>query len=181
MALPKSQKKFSVKLPVCPYCGAVAKHQGWQCPQNPKNRCKYCGKPGHSSLMCQSKPRRAMKKESEKTESKRTATSRQWFKENPPDHKGTWECYLQISPQCPVRITRSTITLEHVKPKNRYKELRYITLVIKPACEFCNKLKGPWTLEELAETYPRVAEMLLQSAWVAWEAEIAQFVRPELH
>lgn len=181
MALPKSQKKFTVKMPVCPYCHAIAKHYGYQCPQNPKNKCKYCGGSNHTSLMCQQKPRKALNNERASTKSRRTATSRLWFKGNPPDHDGTWGCYLHISPHCPIRVTRSTLQQEHIKPKNRYKELRYMTLNIKASCEFCNKLKGPWTLEELAETYPQVAAMLLLPEWVAWEAEISQFVKPELH
>ena len=150
MALPWNQKKPVIKMPVCAICGVVAKHYAYQCPQNPKNKCKYCGGTSHSTLMCQNKPRRPIKQESDKARSKRTKVSREWFKLNPPDEKGVWICYLQISPNCPVKLTRSTITLEHVKSKVRYPELKYEVSNLKPACGECNKLKGSLDLEELS-------------------------------
>lgn len=149
MALPKKDKKFKVNLPTCPHCGAVAKHYGYQCPKNPKNNCKYCGSSTHTTLMCLNKPRVPIRQESEKARSKRTATSREWYRLNPPDENGTWICYLQISPRCPRILTRSTITLEHVKSKVRHPELKYDVNNLKPACEFCNKLKGSLDLEDL--------------------------------
>jgi 5-methylcytosine-specific restriction endonuclease McrA len=149
MALQRRDKKYEIKLPVCKWCGAIAKHHSWQCPQNPKNKCKYCGSPQHTSLMCQKKPRRPLKQEAEKTKDKRTTTSRLWFELNPPNERGLWFCYLRISPMCPVKLTRSTIQLEHVKPKVRYPELAYEVTNLQPACGFCNKLKGSWELHQL--------------------------------
>ncbi len=150
MALPKPDKKFKIKLPECSFCGAIAKHYGYQCRLNPKNQCKYCGESTHTSLMCLKKPRRPLKKESEKTKSKRIAVSREWFKLNPPSPKGTWECYLQISPECPRVLTRSTITLEHVKSRARHPELKYDITNLKPSCAPCNFLKGSLDVEELS-------------------------------
>jgi 5-methylcytosine-specific restriction endonuclease McrA len=149
MALPKKDKKFKMKLPTCPFCKAVAKHYGYQCVLNPKNLCKYCGSNMHTTLMCINKPRVPLRKESEKAKSKRTATSREWYTLNPPDKNGTWTCYLQISPRCPRILTRTTITLEHVKSKARHPELKYVVSNLKAACEFCNKLKGSLDLEDL--------------------------------
>lgn len=149
MSLPNRNKKPKIKPVVCPFCEAVNKHYGYQCLKNPKNMCKFCGKTDHTSLMCLKKPRRPIKKESAKTLSKRTATRREWFKLNPPDDKGVWVCYLQISPECPIKLTRSTITLEHVRSKVRAPELKYDINNLRPACGYCNKLKGSLDLNEL--------------------------------
>lgn len=149
MALPKKYKKPKINMPVCNFCGAVAKHYGYQCKDNPRNKCKYCGGNTHTSLMCLHKPRVPIKQESDKAHAKRTETSREWFRLNPPDAKGLWYCYLQISPFCPIKLTRSTIRLEHVKSKTRYPELKYVQSNIRPSCDFCNKLKGSLDLEEL--------------------------------
>lgn len=151
MALDRRDKKFQIRMPECPFCGAIAKHYGYQCKDNPKNKCKTCGSNYHTSLMCPHKKRRPLRKESEKTTAKRTATSREWFRLNPPDPKGLWYCYLRISPQCPYKLTRSTITLEHVKSKARHPELKYDVTNLKPACEYCNKLKGSLDVEELSQ------------------------------
>lgn len=148
MALPKRDKKPKINMPICPHCGAIAQHYGYQCPKNPRNKCKYCGG-AHTSLSCFNKPRRPLRQESEKARSKRTETNREWFKINPPDKKGLWYCYLRISPLCPIKLTRTTIRLEHVKSKVRYPELKYVVSNLKPACEHCNKLKGSLDLEEL--------------------------------
>ena len=131
--------------------------------------------------MCFDKPRLPIRKQSEKTEAISTATKHQWYKENPPAHNGTWTCYLQIAPECPVLVTHSTIQQEHVKPKVHYKELRYVLINIKPACQDCNKLKGSTELEKLAKSYPRIKAMLLQPEWKQWEIEVQKFVQPELH
>lgn len=151
MALPWRDKKPKITLPVCPFCGAVAKHYGYQCRDNPKNKCSYCGGSDHTSIMCQRKPRRPIRKEAEKTTARRTATSREWFRLNPPDAKGLWYCYLRIAPNCPHKLTRSTITLEHVKSKVRHPELKYDVTNLKPACSPCNKLKGSLDVEELSQ------------------------------
>jgi 5-methylcytosine-specific restriction endonuclease McrA len=149
MALPKKDKKYKPKLPVCKFCGAICKHYSYACIKNPKNQCKYCGGTNHTSLMCLKKPRKPIRQESVKAQSKRTATSREWYRLNPPDNNGNWICYLQISPRCPRILTRETITLEHVKSKARHPGLKYDVNNLKPACEFCNKLKGSLDLEDL--------------------------------
>ena len=116
---------------------------------------KYCDGCGvtHTSIMCFSKPRRPIKNESEKAKSKRTQTGRRWFELNPPDDKGVWICYLQISIVCPVKLTRSTIRLEHVKSKVRHPELKYDVDNLRPACDNCNKLKGSLSEAEARAKY----------------------------
>lgn len=116
---------------------------------------KYCDGCGitHTSIMCFNKPRRSIRKESVKTHDRRTETSREWFKLNPPDEKGVWICYLTISPRCPIKLTRSTIRLEHVKSKARYPELKYSVDNLKPACDYCNKLKGSQEVAEVLKKH----------------------------
>jgi hypothetical protein len=109
--------------------------------------------------MCLNKPRKALKQESEKTHDLRTLTNREWFKVNPPDEKGVWICYLQISPNCPVKLTRSTIQLEHVKSKARHPELKYEISNLKPACNNCNQLKRSLDVEDLEKIYNKKIEV----------------------
>ena len=148
MSLPKDQKKYRVKLPSCKHCGAIGKHYSYQCPRSPK-KCKFCGGIGHGALTCSQKPRKFIKKESNKYRKKRQDTSRAWYRANPPDSNGNWVCYLQIATECPRILTRETITLEHVKPKVRYPELRFDISNLKPACSLCNKEKASRELHEL--------------------------------
>lgn len=122
---------------------------------------KYCDGCGvtHSTIMCFNKPRRAIKKEADKTRDKRTEVSRLWFELNPPDSRGVWYCYLRISPQCHIKLTRSTIRLEHVKSKVRYPELKYEVTNLKEACDPCNKMKGSRDLEEIPEYMAQQTEV----------------------
>lgn len=150
MALPWRDKKATIKLPVCKYCDAVAKHYSYQCIYNPKNHCKHCQGTNHTSMTCPSKPRPQLRQEARKTREKRVAVSHEWFKLNPPDNDGLWHCYLRVSPECPYELTRATIQLEHKKSKARHPELRYDVTNLAPACAPCNKLKGSLDFDELA-------------------------------
>lgn len=134
--------------------------------------CKYCGSTQHTSLMCFKKPRRAIKKESDRSKSKRMTTSDEWYAENPPSKKGTWECYLRISPNCHVLVTRSTINLEHVLTKNKHREHKYNKKNLKPACKPCNRLKGHRDLSELIDEFPHLLPVL--EAFNASMAEVEQ-------
>lgn len=174
MALPKRDKKYEIKLPVCPYCKAVGKHYGWQCPNNPKNKCKYCGSTQHSSFMCFKKPRKAIRKEAVKTRRKRLTTREKWLTANPADKDGNWPCYLQIAYNCPGTVNISTLTLEHVYSRADYPILRYEIINIKAACEFCNKVKFSNSIENLALLYPRVALMVQTPEWREWNLKVKQ-------
>lgn len=160
MALPHRDKKPVIKLPTCTFCNAIGKHYSYTCRLNPKNYCKHCKSINHTTLMCPSKPRKLLKKESDKTRSKRTAVNREWFILNPPTPKGTWECYLQITPECPRVLTRSTITLEHVRSKARYPELKFDVTNLKPSCSACNKSKQSLDLEDLVKDFPRLQQYI---------------------
>lgn len=113
------------------------------------SNCKYCGSDKHTSLMCFNKPRRRMKPISEKTALREQQTKRHWFELNPPNEKGVWFCYLRIHPFCPYKLTRSTIRLEHVKSRARHPELKFDVTNLKPACDWCNRLKGSRDIDEL--------------------------------
>lgn len=126
-----------------------------------QNICKWCGQTNHTSLMCFQKPRKRIKPVAKHTEQKEIDCKYAWFKENPPDESGTWVCYLQISPLCPILLTKETIVQEHVKPKGRYPELKYVVSNRKPSCEYCNGLKSSQSLETLAEEYPHLREYVL--------------------
>jgi len=106
--------------------------------------------------MCFNKPRVKLRKESNKTKTKRQQTRHTWFDENPPNAKGVWICYLNIASNCHVQLTASTIRLEHDKSKARHPELKYDIKNIKPACDPCNKLKGSMSAEEAIEKYVKI-------------------------
>ena len=133
------KRGFTAKLPTCKHCGAVGKHYSWQCPHQP------------------TKP---MRKESQKSRARRIRTAKTWHELNPPNAYGLWECYLRIAPNCPIWVNKQTLTLEHVEAKVRNIARKYDVTNIRPACEHCNKLKGSWSLQDLAETYPTIAERL---------------------
>lgn len=122
--------------------------------------CSYCGSDRHTSLACFDKPRKALRFKAPKTEEKDTQFKLDWFKANPPDEHGEWECYLQISGRCLKVVTYDTIQREHVKSKARHKELQYVLSNVRPACRFCNKLKGSLDLEDLVEDHPHLQKYL---------------------
>lgn len=125
----------------------------------PKKYCDDCTVT-HTPLMCWMKPRGRIPFASKKTEQAEIDAKYAWFEANPPDKYGHWICYLQIDPRCPKILTRETIVQEHVKPKGKYRSLKYDITNRKPACTFCNGLKGGQSLEKLAETYPQLRRFL---------------------
>jgi hypothetical protein len=150
--------------------------------------CSFCGSPTHTAFLC-SRRRHAwdshrktpLRRESKVHNQRRSIVSRTWFIENPPDESGGYICYLQLSASCPTWVSKNEVTLEHVYPKKLYPELRYLTINIKPACEFCNKLKGSNRLESLVIVYPKLHDLLTTPEWLAWETEVTKFIKPELH
>ena len=113
---------------------------------------KYCDDCDitHYPIMCFNKPRVRLRTISTKTLSKTQATRHLWLKLNPPTEQGFWICYLNISPFCLLKLTQATLKLDHVKARSRYPELKYDVSNLRPACEFCNDMKGSRDLEELA-------------------------------
>lgn len=140
---PYIRTKFKTeKLHICKFCGAIGKHFSFQCKDNPKNKQRI------------RRPRKPIKQESDTAKAKRLATNREWFKLNPPDDNGNWICYLQITPECPIKLENipnapNSLQLEHYYSKVRAPELKYSVENLKPACRFCNRLKGSLNGDEL--------------------------------
>jgi 5-methylcytosine-specific restriction endonuclease McrA len=116
-------------------------------------------------MTCFQNPRTKISAESSQHRKKRVYTAAIWFENNPPDEDGYWDCYLQISVNCMQRVNRGTIQLEHIFPKKNYPELAFVVENIKPACLFCNKLKGSKTIYQIAKLFPQVADLIQQPAW----------------
>lgn len=130
-----------------------------------KTFCKYCqAETNHTSIMCFNKPRRPIRQVSKKTLRKEQETKRLWFENNPPDSKGVWLCYLRISPWCPVKLTRSTIELDHVKPRSGNPHLKYDITNLRPACTYCNQLKGSRSLESILNKDKNIMK-IFKNAW----------------
>jgi hypothetical protein len=134
-------------------------------------KCKYCGA-GHWSSTCFQRPRKPMAQQSKRTKDLSLAMKHQWRKDNPPDKGGHWLCYLRISLTCPIFLDNELLTYEHVRAKVRSPALKFCSKNIRPACESCNKLKGSWSVTELAESYPQVFAMVTTPEWQAYEEQL---------
>lgn len=134
--------------------------------------CSYCGSTTHTAFRCRSRPNKPLRKESITAKKKRQKTASMWFRKNPSDENGNWECWLQISELCPKKLSRETITLEHVYPKVKNPELKYNYKNLKPSCAFCNKLKGSNTPEQLAKYFLHIAILLTTPEWKEWHQNL---------
>lgn len=114
----------------------------------PKKYCDQCNVT-HTTLMCYQKPRKTIKTKKDLTWDQTIA---KWRLANP----GPYECYLQIASLCIIKLDDATLTLDHVIPKSRGAKFKYDINNLRPACRYCNSLKGSRTLEALAREYPRL-------------------------
>ena len=115
-------------------------------------QCKWCGEkyPGHYPYQCFKNPKRkayCISKKGKEYENWVMA-KRKWFAKNLPDQDGLYTCYLQISINCPKRMRPRMTTLDHVKPRGSNAKFRYTQSNLKPACRWCNSLKGSRSLEQ---------------------------------
>lgn len=140
--------------------------------RTPKKPCKHCRLMGHFPYECRLNPKKIIKRKQQiqrsaiarstkplkrtrlKTVGKHTkqwlVTRATWIRHNPPTVDGEyWICYLQIHEWCPVRIDLSTMTLDHVVSRSRDPSLRYSADNLKPACKYCNSLKGSRSLDQV--------------------------------
>lgn len=121
----------------------------------PKKPCKHCGGLNHFPYACFHNPKNKLRSVKGITSNKKhekawIQTRVTWIRKNPPPILGTyWECYLRISPQCPVRIDEKRLTLDHVVSRSRDPARRYDTANLKPACWYCNGMKGSQSIEAL--------------------------------
>lgn len=122
----------------------------------PKKPCKYCGSRGHFPYMCIKNPKNSKNrytnlKQNGKYAKQWALTRQTWIRNNPPDKHGYWYCYLQIHEWCPVKLTEKTLTLDHVVSRSRAPSLRFSADNLKPACIYCNNMKGSKSLDQVKE------------------------------
>jgi 5-methylcytosine-specific restriction endonuclease McrA len=128
--------------------------------------CSYCGGEGHTAFLCYQRrktdhlKRSKLRPESKASNTKRAILRNTFFANNPPDDKGGYTCYLQISPACPKWLAKEDVTLEHMRTRARHPELKYEVSNIAVSCQPCNKLKGHLDIDQLVEMYPRLSEYL---------------------
>lgn len=126
--------------------------------------CSICNSIGHTKTFCWQNPKtqirvQKIKKQYNKLQNnkfyqKDRSFRRKWIELNPPDKYGFWTCYLQIHSLCPGRVDYDMLTIEHVIPRGRGVEYRWDLDNVRPACFYCNQLKGSRTLEALANDFP---------------------------
>lgn len=78
------------------------------------------------------------------------AQSRQYRKENPPNHEGYYICYL-----CGRWILPEEMNVEHTKSKTRNPGFRFDKGKLKPACGPCNESKGSLDDDQYLEKLKR--------------------------
>lgn len=119
------------------------------------NPCKTCQSTWHTKAFCPQnrtplkQSTKRIKPMSDKTRAKSRVRDQAWFEQNPPDTAGLWQCYLRIHPKCPRLLNRQDLLLEHVQSKVRRPELKFAVDNLRPACGYCNKLKGSQSIDDL--------------------------------
>lgn len=123
----------------------------------PKKPCKFCGQMGHFPYQCFKNPRKLIKHNGIKRYGKYakqwTITRKTWIKNNPPPIDGKyWQCYLGIHPWCRSLLTEKTLTLDHVVSRSHDPSKRFAADNLRPACIYCNNMKGSQSLEQVRKT-----------------------------
>jgi 5-methylcytosine-specific restriction endonuclease McrA len=118
----------------------------------PKKPCKHCKRMGHFSYTCFTNPKKVLKRTPIKKVGKTTKqwliTRATWIKKNPPTIDDRyWECYLRIHPWCPIRLDIKSLTVDHVVSRTKDPSQRFTQTNLKPACTYCNNMKGSRSLE----------------------------------
>jgi 5-methylcytosine-specific restriction endonuclease McrA len=148
---------------------------------HPIKPCKNCGRTGHYAINCYNlrrpslRQRKPLRLRSQKEEERYGIFHKKWHAINPPNAEGFWVCYLQISKGCPKVLTYEELQLEHVFPRSKYPELKYVLANVKAACAPCNKLKRSNTIYQMALFYPRLAELINSPEWFRLVAELGVF------
>jgi 5-methylcytosine-specific restriction endonuclease McrA len=117
--------------------------------------CSECESLTHSRFSCPNKPRKPLKTSTTLKPKKRMnkvgvttkqwlAVRSKWLRENPPNYRGNYVCYL-----CGKEVWYTEITLDHVKSRSRHPELRLSVKNLQPCCALCNQMKGSRDLEEV--------------------------------
>lgn len=113
----------------------------------PKKPCKHCGSMEHWPYMCIKNPKkRKQLKKFGKYGKQWIVTRDTWIRKNPPVN-GYWTCYLQIHPYCPINLTITTLTIDHIVARSTDPSKRYSLDNLMPACRWCNEQKGSRKLD----------------------------------
>lgn len=110
--------------------------------------CKFCKETTHSQFYCTRKPRSVLKARKQlnklgKYGKQWLITRETWFTRNAADW---YFCYL-----CGKRMTYKETTLDHIKSRSRYPQLRYDLNNLAPCCWGCNALKGSRDLAQMED------------------------------
>lgn len=137
-----------IKSNPCKHCGSIY-HPSFKCfykPRADSKPCQWCESKDHLSWQCLKNPKREKQMRRKikrgKQNIKWMVVRNRWFKQNPPNHEGYYQCYI-----CDRMIPAPEITLDHVKPRSGSPDLRYNMSNIKPCCSSCNTSKGSRSLE----------------------------------
>lgn len=117
----------------CGYCESTM-HFPYQCFKNPHLK-KYGWKGSKSTHT----PK--VRKGQSKHQKLWNRTRREWFIANPQEF---YNCYI-----CGLSLMPWETTLDHVRSRSRYPELRYVMENLQPCCWDCNTRKGSKDLDEL--------------------------------
>lgn len=123
----------------------------------PNKACKYCGSMYHYPYKCFKNPKNSIKNNGIKKNGKYAKqwiiTRKAWIRNNPPPIDGKyWRCYLGIHPWCRGLLTKKTITLDHVISRSHDPHKRFAASNLRPACIYCNNLKGSRSLEQVRKS-----------------------------
>lgn len=128
-------------------------------------QCQRCGKRAYSDYCVAHKPRKPLRttkgsivplgRRIGKQAAADRETKLQWIQNNITE-EGVWYCYLNIAPNCLRVLTIETLTIDHVIPKGRGLKYRHDPNNLKPACFWCNSLKGSRTIEALSTEFPHL-------------------------
>src|SRR3954470_15991429 len=94
--------------------------------------CKICDQEGHYAYRCWQAKKKSIKPG--KHHYKWIETRNRWLEANKAPY---YFCYI-----CDKQMTRSQLTLDHIKPRSSYPQLRYVLKNLAPCCWDCNFKKG---------------------------------------
>lgn len=103
--------------------------------------CSHCGGTNHLSIRCFNKKNKAITKQG-KHAKLWMETRNEWLQKNA--SPTGWNCYI-----CNVKLDRYSLTLDHIKSRSRYPELRYDLDNLAPCCWLDNVRKGSRSLDNI--------------------------------
>lgn len=111
--------------------------------------CTYCHKDGHTAFLCPQKPRKRI--ETTKPMKKMGKVAKKW-KETRRVYMGSdevWSCVIGGA-----RLTRETVTIDHIISRGRDPSKRYELDNLQPLCYFHNQEKGSLSMEQYLAKKP---------------------------